>query len=96
MSQIHEPCPGCILGLPGNLALAEHGATCTGEPHRRALTLPSLSLSPRGQKLLGKLCEQNKVLREQERLVQQLRAEKVRGGQLKQPAGDKPGCTWWS
>ncbi|XP_064895036.1 pleckstrin homology domain-containing family A member 6 isoform X11 [Columba livia] len=27
-------------------------------------------------KLLGKLCEQNKVLREQERLVQQLRAEK--------------------
>ncbi|XP_032058941.1 pleckstrin homology domain-containing family A member 6 isoform X6 [Aythya fuligula] len=28
------------------------------------------------QKLLGKLCEQNKVLREQERLVQQLRAEK--------------------
>lgn len=38
----------------------------------------------RGQKLLGKLCEQNKVLREQERLVQQLRAEKVRGGQLQQ------------
>ncbi|NXY72507.1 PKHA6 protein, partial [Glareola pratincola] len=33
-------------------------------------------------KLLGKLCEQNKVLREQERLVQQLRAEKVRGGRL--------------
>lgn len=28
-------------------------------------------------KLLGKLCEQNKVVREQERLVQQLRAEKV-------------------
>ncbi|XP_078248034.1 pleckstrin homology domain-containing family A member 6 isoform X4 [Pogona vitticeps] len=27
-------------------------------------------------KLLGKLCEQNKVMREQERLVQQLRAEK--------------------
>uniref|UniRef100_A0A8C6VFS0 Pleckstrin homology domain containing A6 n=1 Tax=Naja naja TaxID=35670 RepID=A0A8C6VFS0_NAJNA len=27
-------------------------------------------------KLLGKLCEQNKVIREQERLVQQLRAEK--------------------
>jgi hypothetical protein len=30
------------------------------------------------QKLLGKLCEQNKVVREQDRLVQQLRAEKVR------------------
>lgn len=28
------------------------------------------------KKLLGKLCEQNKVVREQERLVQQLRAEK--------------------
>ncbi|KAL7985312.1 hypothetical protein Chor_003882 [Crotalus horridus] len=28
------------------------------------------------EKLLGKLCEQNKVIREQERLVQQLRAEK--------------------
>ncbi|XP_019288247.2 pleckstrin homology domain-containing family A member 6 isoform X12 [Panthera pardus] len=28
------------------------------------------------QKLLGKLCEQNKVVREQDRLVQQLRAEK--------------------
>lgn len=44
-------------------------------------------LFPSGvQKLLGKLCEQNKVLREQERLVQQLRAEKVRGGQLKRPS----------
>lgn len=32
------------------------------------------------QKLLGKLCEQNKVVREQERLVQQLRAEKVSSG----------------
>lgn len=43
---------------------------------------PSLSLpapTPSGpQKLLGKLCEQNKVVREQDRLVQQLRAEKVR------------------
>uniref|UniRef100_A0A671FBH0 Pleckstrin homology domain containing A6 n=1 Tax=Rhinolophus ferrumequinum TaxID=59479 RepID=A0A671FBH0_RHIFE len=38
------------------------------------------SSSPRAQlfmqKLLGKLCEQNKVVREQDRLVQQLRAEK--------------------
>ncbi|XP_058711465.1 pleckstrin homology domain-containing family A member 6 isoform X5 [Poecile atricapillus] len=34
------------------------------------------SSSRPAQKLLGKLCEQNKVLREQERLVQQLRAEK--------------------
>lgn len=39
----------------------------------------SLLPTPSGpQKLLGKLCEQNKVVREQDRLVQQLRAEKVR------------------
>lgn len=45
------------------------------------LILSPVSLSsPLAQKLLGKLCEQNKVLREQERLVQQLRAEKVRDG----------------
>lgn len=37
----------------------------------------SLLPTPSGpQKLLGKLCEQNKVVREQDRLVQQLRAEK--------------------
>lgn len=62
-----------------------------GAPRPRALTLSSRFLS-RGQKLLGKLCEQNKVLREQERLVQQLRAEKVRGGQLKRSLGGEPGC----
>lgn len=39
---------------------------------------PPTSSGP--QKLLGKLCEQNKVVREQDRLVQQLRAEKVRAG----------------
>lgn len=53
---------------------------------------PPFLFPSRGQKLLGKLCEQNKVLREQERLVQQLRAEKVRGGQLKWPSRDEPGC----
>lgn len=62
-----------------------------GAPHPWALTLSSLFLLW-GQKLLGKLCEQNKVLREQERLVQQLRAEKVRDGQLKRSFGDEPGC----
>lgn len=65
-------------------------------PIARLSSSPPFLFPPRGQKLLGKLCEQNKVLREQERLVQQLRAEKVRGGQLKQLAGDKPGCMWWS
>jgi len=59
--------------------------------------ISALSSSPflfpsRGQKLLGKLCEQNKVLREQERLVQQLRAEKVRGVWLEWLSGDEPGC----
>lgn len=44
------------------------------------------------QKLLGKLCEQNKVLREQERLVQQLRAEKVGGGGT---SGGHVGTCWW-
>ncbi|KAM9255499.1 pleckstrin homology domain-containing family A member 6 [Cariama cristata] len=40
-------------------------------------TLHAYKLSEQDtDKLLGKLCEQNKVLREQERLVQQLRAEK--------------------
>lgn len=44
-----------------------------------ALLSPSLPSPPSvPQKLLGKLCEQNKVVREQDRLVQQLRAEKVR------------------
>uniref|UniRef100_A0A672UI70 Pleckstrin homology domain containing A6 n=1 Tax=Strigops habroptila TaxID=2489341 RepID=A0A672UI70_STRHB len=48
----------------------------------RAQLYMQVSLRPPGRssihaaKLLGKLCEQNKVLREQERLVQQLRAEK--------------------
>ncbi|KAM9369357.1 pleckstrin homology domain-containing family A member 6 [Phaethornis superciliosus] len=45
------------------------------EPYRE--TLHSYKISEQDtDKLLGKLCEQNKVLREQERLVQQLRAEK--------------------
>ncbi|XP_053102338.1 pleckstrin homology domain-containing family A member 6 isoform X1 [Hemicordylus capensis] len=40
-------------------------------------TLHTYKLSEQDtDKLLGKLCEQNKVMREQERLVQQLRAEK--------------------
>lgn len=55
------------------------------------LILSPLSLSPLVQKLLGKLCEQNKVLREQERLVQQLRAEKVRGA----TSGGRVGTWRW-
>ncbi|XP_074384366.1 pleckstrin homology domain-containing family A member 6 isoform X9 [Zonotrichia albicollis] len=45
------------------------------EPYRDALHPYKISEQDT-DKLLGKLCEQNKVLREQERLVQQLRAEK--------------------
>lgn len=56
------------------------------------LILSPVSLPPPlAQKLLGKLCEQNKVLREQERLVQQLRAEKVRGG----TSGGHTGTCGW-
>lgn len=65
------------------LALVEHGSVCMGvcsTPHPISGLSPfPFTFSCREQKLLGKLCEQNKVLREQERLVQQLRAEKVRG-----------------
>ncbi|XP_066059973.1 pleckstrin homology domain-containing family A member 6 isoform X1 [Chamaea fasciata] len=45
------------------------------EPYRDSLHPYKISEQDT-DKLLGKLCEQNKVLREQERLVQQLRAEK--------------------
>ncbi|XP_071624932.1 pleckstrin homology domain-containing family A member 6 isoform X13 [Heliangelus exortis] len=45
------------------------------EPYRETLHTYKISEQDT-DKLLGKLCEQNKVLREQERLVQQLRAEK--------------------
>ncbi|NWR80419.1 PKHA6 protein, partial [Centropus unirufus] len=45
------------------------------EPYRETLHAYKISEQDT-DKLLGKLCEQNKVLREQERLVQQLRAEK--------------------
>ncbi|NXS30497.1 PKHA6 protein, partial [Pomatostomus ruficeps] len=45
------------------------------EPYRDSLQPYKISEQDT-DKLLGKLCEQNKVLREQERLVQQLRAEK--------------------
>ncbi|XP_062998247.1 pleckstrin homology domain-containing family A member 6 isoform X3 [Elgaria multicarinata webbii] len=45
------------------------------EAYREALHTYKISEQDT-DKLLGKLCEQNKVMREQERLVQQLRAEK--------------------
>ncbi|NXF36977.1 PKHA6 protein, partial [Nyctibius bracteatus] len=46
------------------------------EPYRETLHAAYKISEQDTDKLLGKLCEQNKVLREQERLVQQLRAEK--------------------
>uniref|UniRef100_A0A8D2L0P6 Pleckstrin homology domain containing A6 n=1 Tax=Varanus komodoensis TaxID=61221 RepID=A0A8D2L0P6_VARKO len=45
------------------------------EPYRETMHTYKIS-EQETDKLLGKLCEQNKVMREQERLVQQLRAEK--------------------
>ncbi|NXI42427.1 PKHA6 protein, partial [Galbula dea] len=54
-----------------------HDKMVTPFPEAYRETLHSYKISEQDtDKLLGKLCEQNKVLREQERLVQQLRAEK--------------------
>ncbi|NXW86677.1 PKHA6 protein, partial [Alopecoenas beccarii] len=54
-----------------------HDKMVTPFPETYRETLRAYKISEQDtDKLLGKLCEQNKVLREQERLVQQLRAEK--------------------
>ncbi|NWX52435.1 PKHA6 protein, partial [Steatornis caripensis] len=54
-----------------------HDKMVTPFPEAYRETLHAYKISEQDtDKLLGKLCEQNKVLREQERLVQQLRAEK--------------------
>ncbi|KAF1666027.1 Pleckstrin homology domain-containing family A member 6, partial [Aptenodytes patagonicus] len=54
-----------------------HDKMVTPFPDAYRETLHAYKISEQDtDKLLGKLCEQNKVLREQERLVQQLRAEK--------------------
>ncbi|NXG02460.1 PKHA6 protein, partial [Sakesphorus luctuosus] len=54
-----------------------HDKMVTPFPEAYRETLHPYKISEQDtDKLLGKLCEQNKVLREQERLVQQLRAEK--------------------
>ncbi|NXG31629.1 PKHA6 protein, partial [Dromaius novaehollandiae] len=54
-----------------------HDKMVTPFPEGYRETLHAYKISEQDtDKLLGKLCEQNKVLREQERLVQQLRAEK--------------------
>lgn len=82
------PCnePGRLETLPGPRHRPIY-PTARAVPWLHPISPVTAGLSPfpyflfpaREQKLLGKLCEQNKVLREQERLVQQLRAEKVRG-----------------
>uniref|UniRef100_A0A8C3PSR3 Pleckstrin homology domain containing A6 n=1 Tax=Calidris pygmaea TaxID=425635 RepID=A0A8C3PSR3_9CHAR len=54
-----------------------HDKMVTPFPEAYRETLHAYKISEQDtDKLLGKLCEQNKVLQEQERLVQQLRAEK--------------------
>nr|XP_026655021.1 pleckstrin homology domain-containing family A member 6 isoform X1 [Zonotrichia albicollis] len=63
------------LQLQRNLEYLDQQVTPFPEPYRDALHPYKISEQDT-DKLLGKLCEQNKVLREQERLVQQLRAEK--------------------
>lgn len=80
-----KPSPGpSIPSIPPRVLVSPSGILIL-------LILSPLSLSPLAQKLLGKLCEQNKVLREQERLVQQLRAEKVRGA----TSGGRAGTWRW-
>ncbi|NWX62918.1 PKHA6 protein, partial [Promerops cafer] len=61
--------------FPASPTIHDKMVTPFPEPYRDALHPYKISEQDT-DKLLGKLCEQNKVLREQERLVQQLRAEK--------------------
>ncbi|XP_071673928.1 pleckstrin homology domain-containing family A member 6 isoform X4 [Patagioenas fasciata] len=63
------------LQLQRNLEYLDQQVTPFPETYRETLHTYKISEQDT-DKLLGKLCEQNKVLREQERLVQQLRAEK--------------------
>uniref|UniRef100_A0A8B9VTB8 Pleckstrin homology domain containing A6 n=1 Tax=Anas zonorhyncha TaxID=75864 RepID=A0A8B9VTB8_9AVES len=63
------------LQLQRNLEYLDQQVTPFPEAYREPLHAYKISEQDT-DKLLGKLCEQNKVLREQERLVQQLRAEK--------------------
>lgn len=73
---------GSSAGKGGGIQRPGPSEPCPRSPSNHVLhplLSPSLPPNPSGpQKLLGKLCEQNKVVREQDRLVQQLRAEKVR------------------
>ncbi|NXI08924.1 PKHA6 protein, partial [Irena cyanogastra] len=61
--------------FPASPTIHDKMVTPFPEPYRDTLQPYKISEQDT-DKLLGKLCEQNKVLREQERLVQQLRAEK--------------------
>ncbi|NXX30885.1 PKHA6 protein, partial [Nicator chloris] len=61
--------------FPASPTIHDKMVTPFPEPYRDSLHPYKISEQDT-DKLLGKLCEQNKVLREQERLVQQLRAEK--------------------
>ncbi|XP_062461459.1 pleckstrin homology domain-containing family A member 6 isoform X4 [Pezoporus occidentalis] len=63
------------LQLQRNLEYLDQQVTPFPEAYRETVHTYKISEQDT-DKLLGKLCEQNKVLREQERLVQQLRAEK--------------------
>ncbi|NXB45886.1 PKHA6 protein, partial [Leucopsar rothschildi] len=62
--------------FPASPTIHDKMVTPFPEPYRDTLHPPYKISEQDTDKLLGKLCEQNKVLREQERLVQQLRAEK--------------------
>uniref|UniRef100_A0A8C3VG51 Pleckstrin homology domain containing A6 n=1 Tax=Catharus ustulatus TaxID=91951 RepID=A0A8C3VG51_CATUS len=72
-----RPVPAGVYPYPFPASPTIHDKMVTPfpEPYRDSLHPYKISEQDT-DKLLGKLCEQNKVLREQERLVQQLRAEK--------------------
>lgn len=72
-----RPVPAGVFpfNYPGSPTVHDKMVSHFPEAYRETLHTYKISEQDT-DKLLGKLCEQNKVMREQERLVQQLRAEK--------------------
>uniref|UniRef100_A0A803STA6 Pleckstrin homology domain containing A6 n=1 Tax=Anolis carolinensis TaxID=28377 RepID=A0A803STA6_ANOCA len=71
----HVPAGMFPFNYPASPTVHDKMVSHFPEAYREALHTYKISEQDT-DKLLGKLCEQNKVMREQERLVQQLRAEK--------------------
>ncbi|XP_015262804.1 PREDICTED: pleckstrin homology domain-containing family A member 6 [Gekko japonicus] len=72
-----RPVPAGVFPFNYPASPTVHDKMVSHFPEAYRETLHTYKISEQDtDKLLGKLCEQNKVMREQERLVQQLRAEK--------------------